>query len=51
MVLAIEPMVNEGSWKINFAPDQWTIVTEDGGWSAHQEHTVLVTKDGFEILT
>ncbi|OGE74223.1 MAG: type I methionyl aminopeptidase [Candidatus Doudnabacteria bacterium RIFCSPLOWO2_02_FULL_42_9] len=51
MVLAIEPMVNENGWKINFAPDNWTIVTEDGGWSAHREHTILVTEDGFEILT
>jgi methionyl aminopeptidase len=51
MVIAVEPMVNEGGWKINFAPDNWTIVTEDGGWSAHKEHTVLVTKEGFEILT
>ncbi|MBX4191436.1 MAG: type I methionyl aminopeptidase [Candidatus Doudnabacteria bacterium] len=51
MVLAIEPMVNEGTWKIGFEEDGWTIVTEDGGWSAHQEHTVLVTKTGIEILT
>ncbi|HEX9503864.1 MAG TPA: type I methionyl aminopeptidase [Patescibacteria group bacterium] len=51
MVLAIEPMVNEGGWKINFAEDKWTIITEDGGWSAHIEHTILVTKDGFQILT
>ncbi|MBX4187331.1 MAG: type I methionyl aminopeptidase [Candidatus Doudnabacteria bacterium] len=51
MVLAVEPMVNEGGWKIDFAPDQWTIVTEDGGWSAHMEHTILVTADGFEILS
>ncbi len=50
MVLAVEPMVNEGSWKIKFSDDNWTIETEDGGWSAHQEHTILVTKDGFEIL-
>jgi methionyl aminopeptidase len=51
MVLAVEPMVNEGGWKINFSDDKWTIVTEDGGWSAHKEHTILVTKDGFEVLT
>ncbi len=51
MVLAIEPMVNEGGWKINFAPDNWTIITEDGGRSAHMEHTILVTSEGFEILT
>lgn len=51
MVLAIEPMVNEKGWKINFASDNWTIITEDGGWSAHMEHTILVTKTGCEILT
>ena len=51
MVLAIEPMVNDGTWKINFAKDKWTIVTEDGGWSAHAEHTIIVTKTGYEILT
>ena len=51
MVLAIEPMVNEGGWKIYFADDNWTIKTEDGGWSAHAEHTILVTDSGFEILT
>jgi methionyl aminopeptidase len=51
MVLAIEPMVNQGTWKINFADDKWTIITEDGSWSAHKEHTILVTKDGCEILT
>jgi methionyl aminopeptidase len=51
MVLAVEPMVNEGGWKVNFSPDGWTIVTEDGGWSAHAEHTILVTEAGYEILT
>ena len=51
MVLAIEPMVNQGGWKINFAADGWTIITEDGGWSAHMEHTILLTAEGFEILT
>lgn len=51
MVIAVEPMVNEGAWKIYFAPDNWTIKTEDGGWSAHMEHTILITDSGFEILT
>ncbi len=51
MVLAVEPMVNEGGWKIRFAPDNWTIITEDGGWSAHKEHTILVTEDGYELIT
>jgi methionyl aminopeptidase len=51
MVLAIEPMVNAGGWKINFSDDNWTIKTEDGSDSAHMEHTILVTDSGCEILT
>jgi methionyl aminopeptidase len=51
MVLAIEPMINENGWEVVFADDLWTVLTLDGGRSAHFEHTVLVTKDGFEILT
>lgn len=51
MVLAIEPMVTEGSWEVELARDRWTIVTEDGKLSAHWEVTVAVTEDGCEILT
>jgi len=51
MVLAIEPMLNLGTANICLLEDEWTIVTEDGKASAHFEHTVLVTKDGYEILT
>ncbi|MEO8065344.1 MAG: type I methionyl aminopeptidase [Candidatus Doudnabacteria bacterium] len=51
MVIAVEPMVNEGGWKVYFTNDNWTIKTVDGGWSAHSEHTVLVTEAGCEILT
>lgn len=51
MVLAIEPMVNEGHWKVVFDADGWTVKTADGGYSAHFEHTVLVTRSGCEILT
>ena len=51
MVLAIEPMVNTGDYKINQKPDGWTIVTADGSTSAHFEHTVAVTEDGADILT
>lgn len=51
MVIAVEPMVNEGNWKVYFTPDSWTIKTEDHGWSAHVEHTVLVTDEGCDILT
>lgn len=51
MVLAIEPMINEKGWKVYFTDDNWTIKTRDGGWSAHAEHTVLVTESGYEVLT
>ncbi|MGC8779054.1 MAG: type I methionyl aminopeptidase [Candidatus Caldatribacteriaceae bacterium] len=51
MALAIEPMVNEKSYRIRVLEDGWTIVTEDGGLSAHFEHTVLVTDGKPEILT
>lgn len=51
MVLAIEPMVNAGDYKINQKPDGWTIVTADGSASAHFEHTVAVKEDGVDILT
>lgn len=51
MVLAIEPMVNVGTFRVKTLPDQWTVVTADGKLSAHFEHTVAVTQDGFEILT
>ena len=51
MVICIEPMLNLGSAKIGILDDDWTIVTYDGSPSAHYEHTVLVTDDGYEILT
>ncbi len=51
MVIAIEPMVNEYSPHIRFLEDRWTAVTIDGGFSAHFEHTVMVTANGPEILT
>lgn len=51
MVIAVEPMLNLGSRKIYMLEDGWTIITADGKPSAHFEHTVLVTKDGYEILT
>lgn len=50
LVIAVEPMVNEGGWKVYFANDNWTIKTEDHSWSAHMEHTVLVTKNGCEVI-
>lgn len=51
MVLAVEPMVNEGTSKVKILSDQWTAVTDDGGYSAHFEHIVAVTEDGPQILT
>jgi len=51
MTLCFEPMVNEKSSWTKLLDDGWTVVTSDGGLSAHFEHTVLVTKKGSEILT
>ena len=51
MVICIEPMLNLGSADIYMKDDNWTIKTIDKRPSAHFEHTVLVTKDGYEILT
>ena len=51
MVIAVEPMLNLGREDIYMEDDDWTIKTDDGLPSAHFEHTVLVTKDGFVILT
>ncbi|OEG70080.1 methionine aminopeptidase [Candidatus Endomicrobiellum trichonymphae] len=51
MVLAIEPMVNAGSYEVCILDDDWTVVTKDGGLSAHFEHTVAITESGCEILT
>lgn len=51
MVIAVEPMLNLGTRHIYMEEDEWTIKTEDGLPSAHFEHTVLVTKDGYVILT
>jgi methionyl aminopeptidase len=51
MTLAIEPMVNVGVPEIEILPDQWTVVTADRKVSAHFEHTVAVTRGGYEILT
>lgn len=51
MVFAIEPMINAGGAAVRSLDDGWTVVTEDGGLSAHFEHTVAVTDDGPMILT
>ncbi len=51
MVIAIEPMINEGTADIKHMPDGWTIKTKDGKLSAHFEHTIAITADGPVILT
>jgi methionyl aminopeptidase len=51
MVLAIEPMINEKSHDVKVLEDGWTVITCDGGLSAHFEHTVAITENGPEILT
>lgn len=51
MVIAIEPMINEGTHAIRNMPDGWTVKTRDGKLSAHFEHTVAITADGPKILT
>lgn len=51
MVLAIEPMVNMGTWQTETLGDGWTVVTKDGLPSAHFEHTIAITKSGPEVLT
>ncbi|NLP37154.1 MAG: type I methionyl aminopeptidase [Firmicutes bacterium] len=51
MALAIEPMVNMGTWQVETLQDNWTVVTLDGKWSAHFEHTIVITEDTPMILT
>ena len=51
MTLAIEPMVNIGTEKVRILSDDWTTVTKDGKDSAHFEHSIVITEDGYQILT
>ena len=51
MTLAIEPMITEGSYEVVWLDDDWTVMTEDGGWAAHYENTILITEGGPEILS
>jgi len=51
MAITVEPMVNLGSAAIRSLDDGWTLVTADGSLSAQWEHTVIVTRDGFELMT
>ncbi len=51
MTLTVEPMVNAGKPQVKLLPDGWTVVTKDHSLSAQWEHTVLITAEGFEVLT
>ena len=51
MVLALEPMVNAGDWRVRVLSDQWTVVTADGKRSAHFEHSIAITDGQAEILS
>lgn len=51
MTLAIEPMVNMGTHRVKVLKDNWTVVTQDKKPSAHYEHSIVITDDGYEILT
>lgn len=51
MTLAIEPMIDAGTWEVEWLDDDWTVVTADGSLSAHYENTVLITDGDPEILT
>ena len=51
MTLTVEPMVNAGRSNVRLLPDGWTVVTKDHSLSAQWEHTILITADGFEVLT
>jgi methionyl aminopeptidase len=51
LVLAIEPMITEGTWEVETLNDGWTVVTEDGKLAAHFEHTIAITDNGPRILT
>ena len=51
MVIAIEPMINVGTWRSKVQSDGWTVVTQDGKWSAQYEHTIAITENGPQILT
>ena len=51
MTVALEPMVNVGDHRVKIASDGWTFLSADGSLSGHMENTVLITADGYEVLT
>lgn len=51
MTIAVEPMINLGTWRVRWSGDGWTVRTADGSLSAHYENTILITETGPEILS
>lgn len=51
MTLAVEPMINQGTWQVNWLDDEWTVVSRDASLSAHYENTILITNGKPELLT
>jgi methionyl aminopeptidase len=51
MIFTVEPMINAGKAAIRTLPDGWTVITKDRSLSAQWEHTILVTEEGYELLT
>jgi methionyl aminopeptidase len=51
LVIAVEPMVQAGTWQTRTLDDRWTVVSKDGSLAAHFEHTIAVSNSGAEILT
>ena len=51
MTIAVEPMGHGGKADIRILEDDWTAITADGSLAAHYEHTIVITDDGYEILT
>ena len=51
MTLAIEPMINAGTYEVDWLDDEWTVVTVDGSYAAHYENTIAITDGEPEILT
>jgi methionyl aminopeptidase len=51
VVIAIEPMITLGSWKVKTLPDEWTVVTADHSLSAHFEHTIVITDSDPIVVT
>ena len=51
MTMALEPMLNMGTWRTRIGPDAWTVSTDDGKLSAHYEHTIVITDGEAEVLT